>query len=392
MQRFHVDIPFNRPHTAGREFEYIAQAIDGLQLSGNGPFGARCEDWLENRTGAHRALLTPSCTAALELAALLAGIQAGDEVIMPSFTFSSTATAFVLRGATPVFVDIREDTLNIDEQLVEDAVTERTRAIVPVHYAGVPAELDALRIIADLHGLLLIEDAAQAIGSTYRGRPVGVDCEFSALSFHETKNVMCGEGGALLLNSASDVERAEVMREKGTDRARLFRGEVDKYTWRDVGSSFLLSEINAAFLWAQLEAADEILAARMAIWKSYDRAFADLDAAGLVRRPIVPGHCTHNAHLYHLLLVDEISRDRLIESLRSESIAALFHYLPLHSSTAGRRYGRASGELARTTAASERVLRLPLWVGMGDVEIERVVGAVDRGLRAKRPREAVSRG
>ena len=372
MQRFHVDIPFNRPHTAGREFEYIAQAIDGLQLSGNGPFGARCEDWLENRTGAHRALLTPSCTAALELAALLAGIQAGDEVIMPSFTFSSTATAFVLRGATPVFVDIREDTLNIDEQLVEDAVTERTRAIVPVHYAGVPAELDALRIIADLHGLLLIEDAAQAIGSTYRGRPVGVDCEFSALSFHETKNVMCGEGGALLLNSASDVERAEVMREKGTDRARLFRGEVDKYTWRDVGSSFLLSEINAAFLWAQLEAADEILAARMAIWKSYDRAFADLDAAGLVRRPIVPGHCTHNAHLYHLLLVDEISRDRLIESLRSESIAALFHYLPLHSSTAGRRYGRASGELARTTAASERVLRLPLWVGMGDVEIERV--------------------
>jgi dTDP-4-amino-4,6-dideoxygalactose transaminase len=391
MKRFHVDIPFNRPYAAGREFDYIAQAIAGLQLSGNGPFGQRCEDWLEKRTGAHRALLTPSCTAALELAALLAEIREGDEVIMPSFTFSSTATAFVLRGAVPVFVDIREDTLNLDEALVEEAVTDRTRAIVPVHYAGVPAELDALRATADHHRLVLIEDAAQAIGSTYRGRPVGVDCEFSALSFHETKNVMCGEGGALLLNSPAHVERAEIMREKGTDRAQLFRGEVDKYSWRDVGSSFLLSEINAAFLWAQLEAADEIHAARMTIWTAYDDAFAALEADGLVRRPIVPQHCSHNAHLYYLLLPDQAGRDRMIEELRAQSIAALFHYVPLHSSAAGRRYGRANGDLVRTVAASERVLRLPLWVGMGDTEVERVVTAVDRTLRTERPREPAHR-
>ncbi len=391
MKRFHVDIPFNRPYAAGREFDYIAQAIAGLQLSGNGPFGQRCEDWLEKRTGAHRALLTPSCTAALELAALLAEIREGDEVIMPSFTFSSTATAFVLRGAVPVFVDIREDTLNLDEALVEEAVTDRTRAIVPVHYAGVPAELDALRATADNHRLVLIEDAAQAIGSTYRGRPVGVDCEFSALSFHETKNVMCGEGGALLLNSPAHVERAEIMREKGTDRAQLFRGEVDKYSWRDVGSSFLLSEINAAFLWAQLEAADEIHAARMTIWTAYDDAFAGLEADGLVRRPIVPEHCSHNAHLYYLLLPDQAGRDRMIEELRAQSIAALFHYVPLHSSAAGRRYGRANGDLVRTVAASERVLRLPLWVGMGDTEVERVVTAVDRTLRTERPREPAHR-
>jgi dTDP-4-amino-4,6-dideoxygalactose transaminase len=391
MQRFHVDIPFNRPHAAGREFEYIAQAIEGLQLSGNGPFGQRCEEWLARSTGSYRALLTPSCTAALELAVLLAEIGYGDEVIMPSFTFSSTATAFVLRGAVPVFVDIREDTLNLDEALVEEAVTDRTRAIVPVHYAGVPAELDALRATADRYRLVLIEDAAQAIGSTYRGRPIGVDCEFSALSFHETKNVMCGEGGALLLNSPAHVERAEIMREKGTDRAQLFRGEVDKYSWRDVGSSFLLSEINAAFLWAQLEAADEIHAARMTIWTAYDDAFAALEADGLVRRPIVPEHCSHNAHLYYLLLPDQAGRDRMIEELRAQSIAALFHYVPLHSSAAGRRYGRANGDLVRTVDASERVLRLPLWVGMGDTEVERVVTAVDRTLRTERPREPAHR-
>jgi dTDP-4-amino-4,6-dideoxygalactose transaminase len=391
MERFHVDIPFNRPHAAGREFEYIAQAIEGLQLSGNGPFGRRCEEWLARETGASRALLTPSCTAALELAVLLAEIGEGDEVIMPSFTFSSTATAFVLRGAVPVFVDVRADTLNIDERLVEAAVTERTRALVPVHYAGVPAELDELRATADRHGLALIEDAAQAIGSTYRGRQVGVDCEFSALSFHETKNVMCGEGGALLLNSPAHVERAEIIREKGTDRARLFRGEVDKYSWRDVGSSYLLSEVNAAFLWAQLEAADEINAARMAIWSAYDAAFAELESDGLLRRPVVPDHATHNAHMYYLLLPDLESRDRMIERLREQSIAALFHYVPLHSSEAGRRFGRAHGELANTVAASERVLRLPLWVGMGEAEIERVVEGVEQALRAERPREAAPR-
>jgi len=389
MERFHVDIPFNRPHAAGREFEYIAQAIEGLQLSGNGPFGRRCEEWLEESTGADRVLLTPSCTAALELATLLAEIGDGDEVIMPSFTFSSTATAFVLRGAVPVFVDIREDTLNIDETLVESAITDRTRAIVPVHYAGVPAELDALRLIAERHGVVVIEDAAQAIGSTYRGRRIGVDCQFSALSFHETKNVMCGEGGAVLLNSQADVERAEILREKGTDRAQLFRGEVDKYSWRDLGSSFLLSEINAAFLWAQLEAADEILAARREVWTAYNAAFAALEADGLLRRPIVPEHCTHNAHLYYLVLPDLETRDHMIDELRAQSIAALFHYVPLHSSAAGRRFGRASGDLVHTDEASERLLRLPLWVGMGELEIGRVVEAVEQGLRTSRPQAAV---
>ena len=383
MERFHLDIPFNRPYATGREFEYIAQAIERLQLSGNGPFGRRCEEWLARELGAHKALLTPSCTAALELAALLAEIGEGDEVILPSFTFSSTATAFVLRGAVPVFVDVREDTLNIDEDVVEAAVTERTRAIVPVHYAGVSAELDPLRAIADRHGLTLIEDAAQAIGSTYRGRPVGADCELSAVSFHETKNVMCGEGGALLVNSPALVERAEIMREKGTDRAQLFRGEVDKYSWRDIGSSFLLSEINAAFLWAQLEAADSIRSERLGIWDAYNDAFEELELDGLVRRPVVPEHCTHNAHLYYLLLRDEGSRDRLIELLRAESIAAIFHYVPLHSSAAGRRYGRAHGDLTRTVSASERVLRLPLWIGMGATEVERVVEAVDRSLRTE---------
>ncbi|NUT54646.1 MAG: dTDP-4-amino-4,6-dideoxygalactose transaminase [Thermoleophilia bacterium] len=383
MERFHLDIPFNRPYATGREFEYIAEAIERLQLSGNGPFGRRCEDWLARTMGAHRALLTPSATAGLELAALLAEIRDGDEVIMPSFTFSSTATAFVLRGAVPVFVDVREDTLNIDEEVVEAAVTDRTRAIVPVHYAGVAAELDPLLELAKRRGLTLIEDAAQAIGSTYRGRPVGSDCELSAVSFHETKNVMCGEGGALLVNAPELVERAEIIREKGTDRAQLFRGEVDKYSWRDIGSSFLLSEINAAFLWAQLEAEEEIRRGRLELWNAYHDAFDELEFDGLVRRPVVPEHCTHNAHLYYLLLPDEAARDRLIERLRLESIAAIFHYVPLHSSEAGRRYGRAHGDLSRTDSVSGRVLRLPLWIGMGPAEIERVVDAVDRSLRAE---------
>ena len=383
MTRFHLDIPFNRPHATGREFDYIQEAIQGLHLSGNGPFGARCEAWLEERTHARSAMLTPSCTAALELAALLAGIESGDEVIMPSFTFSSTATAFVLRGATPVFVDIREDTLNIDETLVEGAVTARTRAVVPVHYAGVGAELDPLRSIAEQHGLVLIEDAAQAVGSTYRGRPLGGDGDYAALSFHETKNVMCGEGGALLVNVPDAVSRAEIMREKGTDRARVFRGEIDKYTWRDVGSSFLLSEVNAAFLWAQLESADEITAARRIVWSAYHAGFAGLEEDELARRPVVPEHCAHNAHLYYLLLPDLATRDRLIEALRREGIAALFHYVPLHTSEAGRRFGRAYGELPVTDSASQRVLRLPLWVGLGEAEVERVVDAVTDALRAE---------
>jgi dTDP-4-amino-4,6-dideoxygalactose transaminase len=384
VKRFHLDIPFNRPYATGRERDYIQQAIDGLQLSGNGPFGARCEAWLEEQTHARRALLTPSGTAALELAVLLAGLEPGDEAIMPSFTFPSTATAFVLRGAVPIFVDIREDTLNIDETLVEDAVTERTRALVPVHYAGVPAELDPLRATAEKHGLILIADAAQGIGSTYRGRPLGQDGDYAALSFHETKNLQCGEGGALLVNLPELVARAEVIREKGTDRARFFRGEIDKYSWRDLGSSLLLSEVNAAFLWAQLEAAAEIVEARRATWNQYHEAFEGLEAEGLVRRPVVPRHCTHNAHLYYLLLPDLAARDRLIEKLRNAGVAALYHYVPLHTSEAGRRFGRAHGELPMTTQASERLVRLPLWVGMRASEIERVVDAVSRALRVER--------
>jgi dTDP-4-amino-4,6-dideoxygalactose transaminase len=379
MDNFRLDIPFNRPHLTGRELAYIQEAVDGLQLSGNGPFGARCEAWLQQRTQTRRAMLTPSCTAALELAALLMDIAPGDEIIMPSFTFPSTATAFVLRGATPVFVDIREDTLNIDETLVEAAVNERTRAVVPVHYAGVSAELDALRAIADRHGLAIVEDAAQALGSTYRGRPVGRDGDYAAISFHETKNVMCGEGGALLLNVEGAEARAEIIREKGTDRARLFRGEIDKYTWRDVGSSFLLSELNAAFLWAQLEQADEITNERLTIWQAYDEAFVSLEE-GLARRPLVPDHCTHNAHMYHLLLADGVTRGWLIQELRREGIVALFHFLPLHTSEAGRHFGRTSGELPVTTWASERVVRLPLWVGMGEDEVGRVVHAVTNAL------------
>ena len=382
LNRFHLAIPFNRPYATGAEFRYIREAIDGLQLSGNGPFGARCSAWLQSETGAGSALLTPSCTAALELAALLAEIGPGDEVIMPSFTFSSTATAFALRGATPVFVDIRPDTLNIDEALVRDAVTSRTRAIVPIHYAGVPAELDALTDTARAADALLIEDAAHALGSTYRGRPVGGAGGLAALSFHETKNLTCGEGGALLINDPGLVERAEIVQEKGTDRARLFRGEVDKYTWVDIGSSFLLSEISAAFLWAQFEAADEILRRRFAIWDAYDAGLAPLEEAGLLRRPVVPEHCTHSAHLYYILLPDEAARDALIESMRGESIAAIFHYLPLHSSRAGERYGRSYGTLPVTDDVSRRLVRLPLWVGMETDEIDRVVRAVETALGA----------
>lgn len=370
-----TSVPFNRPYTTGRELEYISHALHNSEFSGSGHFGKLCEEWLAERSGSVAAMLTPSCTAALEFAALLA-VQPGDEVIMPSFTFPSTATAFVLRGAVPVFVDIREDTLNIDEKLVEDAVTDRTGAIVAVHYAGVSAEMNVLRTLAERYGLVFIEDAAQAIGSTYHGRPVGGDGDYAALSFHETKNLMCGEGGALLVNVPGAIERAEIIREKGTDRSRFFRGEIDRYTWRDVGSSFLLGELSAAFLWAQLEAADEILEAREVIWEAYDGAFGDLETEGLVRRPIVPEDCTHNGHLYYLLLPDEEDRDRLIGILRSQGIMALSHYEPLHTSRAGEHFGRVSGELPVTESASRRLLRLPLWVGMGEAEIERVVKAV----------------
>lgn len=357
-------IPFNRPFLTGRELEYLRQTLEHRHLSGDGPFSRRCHAELERLTGCHRALLTHSCTAALEMAAILAGVGPGDEVIMPSYTFVSTANAFVLRGATPVFVEIRPDTLNLDEARIEAALTPRTRAIVVVHYAGVACEMDAVLEIARRNGLLVIEDAAQALLSQYRGRPIGSFGHLAALSFHETKNILSGEGGALLVNDPGLAARAEIVREKGTNRSQFFRGEVDKYTWVDIGSSYLPGEVIAAFLWAQLEQARSITQRRLAVWRSYHEALAPLEARGRLRRPIVPDHCTHNGHMYYLLMRDLEERSRVIASLKDAGVATVFHYVPLHSSPAGRRYGRASGDLPITDNVSERLLRLPLWAGL----------------------------
>ena len=365
-------IPFNRPYATGDEFGYIQEAIDNLHLSGNGPFTERCALWLQEHLGCERALLTFSCTSALEMAMLVAGIGRGDEVIVPSFTFPTTAGAVVLRGAVPVFVDIREDTLNLDERLVEAAITPRTRAIMPVHYAGVACHLQELSAIARRHGLAVIEDAAQGISASYRGVPLGTIGDLGCLSFHETKNVTCGEGGALLINRPEWIERAEIIQEKGTNRSQFLRGQVDKYTWVDVGSSFLTSDINAAFLWAQVQHAEEILESRMAIWNAYHERLAPLEEAGVLRRPTIPEDCAHNAHMYYLLLGDQGRRDRFIESLAAQNIHALFHYVPLHSSTAGERFGRVAGELPVTDRAGGTLVRLPLWVGMSEGDVERV--------------------
>ena len=376
-------VPFNKPYMTGRELAYIAQAHANSHLAGDGQFTRRCHAWLEQRTGARKALLTHSCTGALEIAAMLAAVGPGDEVIMPSYTFVSTANAFVLRGAVPVFVDIREDTLNIDEARIEEAVTPRTRAIVPVHYAGVGCEMDAIGDIARRHGLMVIEDAAQATLATYKGRPLGAVGDIGCYSFHETKNVISGEGGALLVRDAALAARAEVIREKGTNRAQFFRGQVDKYTWCDIGSSYLPGEITAAFLLAQLEEADAITARRLAMWDRYHAAFAALEERGAVRRPVVPAHCAHNAHMYYLLLPDLDARTRFIARLREMGVTAVFHYVPLHSSPAGRELGRAHGDLSRTTRLSERLVRLPFWIGLEDTQ-EEVVDAVYRALEVPR--------
>lgn len=373
-------VSFNRPFATGREHRYIQEAIDGMRLSGNGRFTRLCQEWLEERTGSGKALLTHSCTAALEMAAILADIGPGDEVILPSYTFVSTANAFVLRGGVPVFVDIRPDTMNLDESKVEAAVTSRTRAIVPVHYAGVGCDMDAISDIASRHGLLVIEDAAQGLMSTWRDRPLGGIGHMAALSFHETKNLICGEGGALLVNDDRFAERAEIVWEKGTDRSRFFRGQVDKYSWVDVGSSFLPSEIEAAFLWAQLEEAEAITQTRREIWSAYHDAFADLEAEGRVRRPVVPPECRDNGHLYYLLTESLEDRSRLLAELGKQGIQALFHYVPLHSSPAGRKYGRIAGDLSCTDQAADRLVRLPLWTGMDGATVERVVEAVRGAL------------
>ncbi len=370
------DVPFNRPFTVGTELGYITEAVEGSHLSAGGPFTRRCAQWLQQSTGCARALLTHSCTGALELSVLLADLQPGDEVIMPSFTFVSTASAFALRGVVPVFVDIRADTLNLDERLVEDAITPRTKAIVLVHYGGVACEMDAFAQIAERHGLMLIEDAAHSVLSTYDGRPLGALGDLGTLSFHETKNVISGEGGALLIRDEELVARAEILLEKGTNRSAFVRGEVDKYTWVDLGSSFGASEVTAAFLWAQLEHAAEITRQRLAAWDAYHEAFAALESTGLVRRPVVPDGCVHGGHVYHLLAPSRALRDRLLERLRRRGIHAVFHYVPLHSAPAGRRYGRAHGELPVTDDASGRLLRLPLWVGISEAQIEQVVAEV----------------
>jgi dTDP-4-amino-4,6-dideoxygalactose transaminase len=363
----------------GRELWLIAQAHANGHLSGDGPFTKRCHAWLEGNTLASKALLTHSCTAALEMSALLLDIKPGDEIIMPSYTFVSTANAFVLRGAVPVFIDVREDTLNIDERLVEEAITPRTKAICVVHYAGVGCEMDAILEIANRHGLKVVEDAAQAIMSRYKGRPLGAIGDLGALSFHETKNIISGEGGALLCRDAEMGERAEIVREKGTNRSRFFRGQVDKYTWVDIGSSFLPGEVTAAFLAAQTDAAEEITTRRLALWDRYHAWAQPHEAAGALRRPIIPEYCEHNAHMYYMLLPSLQARTAFIAGMKERGVGTVFHYIPLHSSPAGLRYGRAQGALATTDDISERLVRMPLWAGLEE-HMDTVLDAADKVL------------
>ena len=373
-------IPFNRPRLLGQEHTYIDRALASGKLSGNGRFAELCARRLESDLAAPRALITPSCTAALEMSAILCDLRPGDEVIMPSFTFVSTANAFALRGAVPVFVDVQETTLNIDPDLIEAAVTDRTRAIVIVHYGGVACDMDRIMAIAGDHGLMVIEDAAHSLPGTWRDQRLGSIGHMATFSFHETKNVHCGEGGALIINDRDLVERAEIVQEKGTDRAQFFRGDVDKYTWRDVGSSYLLSEVAAAFLWAQLEYLDEVTAERRSIWERYHDAFAQLESDGLARRPVVPDECAHSGHLYYLLLPDAELRDGFISDLRTRGVHAVFHYVPLHTSPAGRKLGRTAGQLPITEDASARLVRLPMWSGLGTERTDHIIEAVHDAL------------
>ena len=369
-------IPFNVPPCTGHELKYIAEAIDAHKICGDGAFTKKCNKWLEERFGAHKVLLTTSGTTALDMASLLCELQPGDEVILPSFTFSSTANAFAIYGAKLVFVDIRPDTMNIDETKIEAAITDRTRVIVAMHYAGVACEMDAIMDIARRHRLLVIEDAAQAVMSSYKGRPLGTIGDVGCYSFHETKNYSMGEGGAVVVNNPAFVERAEILREKGTDRARFFRGQVDKYTWVDIGDSFLPSELNAAYLWAQLEMADEINENRLESWNAYRAAFQDLADAGRIELPTVPEGCVHNAHMFYLKCRDLTERTALIRFLKERDILAVFHYVPLHSAPAGLKYGRFCGEDVYTTRESDRLVRLPLYYGLTEADQTAVIAAV----------------
>jgi dTDP-4-amino-4,6-dideoxygalactose transaminase len=363
-------IPFNKPYMTGKELWNIAQAHATSHLAGDGQFTKRCNRWIEERTGCYKALLTHSCTAALEMIALLADIKPGDEVIMPSFTFVSTANAFALRGGVPVFVDIRPDTLNIDETKIEAAVTDRTKAIMVVHYAGVGCDMDEIMAIGERHGLLVFEDAAQGIMSTYKGRALGSIGHLGAVSFHETKNIIAGEGGALLVNDRKFLDRAEIIREKGTNRSQFYRGQVDKYSWVDLGSSFLPGEIMAAFLYAQMEDAESITSRRLALWATYHQWFVALEKSGNVRRPVIPQECHHNAHMYYLLLPDLEKRSRFIAELKTQNVQTVFHYVPLHSSPVGKRIGRPHGDMSNTESLSERLVRLPLWLGLESEQVE----------------------
>ena len=369
-------IPFNVPPCTGRELDYIREAVEAHKISGDGAFTKKCSAWLQERFGAHRVLLTTSGSTALDMASLLCGLQPGDEVILPSFTFSSTANAFAIYGAKLVFADVRPDTMNIDETKLEAAITDRTKVIVAMHYAGVACEMDTILDIAKRHGLLVIEDAAQGVMSSYKGRPLGTIGDIGCWSFHETKNYSMGEGGAIVLNRPELVERAEILREKGTDRARFFRGQVDKYTWVDVGDSFLPSELNAAYLWAQLEQADAINENRLASWNAYNEAFQPLAAAGLVELPTIPEGCVHNAHMYYLKCRDLSERTALISFLKARDILAVFHYVPLHSAPAGLKFGRFSGEDVYTTRESDRLVRLPLYYGLTEEDRNSVIAAV----------------
>ena len=370
-------IPFNVPPCVGNEEKYIAQAIANHKLCGDGEFTKKCNAKLEQMTGTAKALLTTSCTHATEMAAILSKIQPGDEVIMPSYTFVSTANAFVLRGATAVFVDIRPDTMNIDETKIEEAITEKTKAIVPVHYAGVSCEMDTIMAIAQKYDLKVIEDAAQGIMSTYKGKPLGTIGDYGCFSFHETKNISMGEGGALLIANPADIETAEIVREKGTNRSKFFRGEIDKYSWVEAGSSYLPSELNAAYLWGELESAEEIYKNRMDTWQYYHSQLENREKNGKIKRPVIPENCVHNAHMYYIKAKDLDERTRLLAYLKENGVSAVFHYIPLHSAAAGIKYGRFFGEDQYTTKESERLLRLPLYYGMKEEDREKVVRCVE---------------
>lgn len=366
-------ISFNVPPYVGKEKEYVSQAIDNHKICGDGEFTKKCSAWIEEKTGTEKALLTTSCTHATEMAALLCDIQPGDEIIMPSYTFVSTADAFVLRGAKVVFVDIRPDTMNIDEKKIEAAITKKTKAIVPVHYAGVSCEMDTIMDIARRHNLCVIEDAAQGVMSRYKGKALGTIGDFGCYSFHETKNYSMGEGGALLIKNADMIESAEILREKGTNRSKFFRGQIDKYTWVNYGSSYLPSELNAAYLWAELEEADKVNENRLASWNHYYEGLSELSEQGKIDLPVVPEGCEHNAHMFYIKAKDLEERTRLISFMKEQGVGCVFHYIPLHSAPAGRKFGRFYGEDVYTTRESERLMRLPMYYGLEAEQIDYVI-------------------